>query len=134
MLLIATSALVIFALGAMHCWLTFRGDALHPRDEALTQRMSEVSPRLTRETTMWRAWVSFNASHGFGAMLFGLVFGYLALEQPRVLRASPFLLVVGAAILGGYVFLGRRYWFSVPRRGVLAAAALYAGGVLSLWG
>jgi len=133
MLLIAASALVIFTLGAMHCWLTFRGDALHPRDEALTRRMAEVSPRITRDTTMWGAWVSFNASHSFGAMSFGLMFGYLALAQPLVLRTSPFLVVVGAAMLGGYVFLGLRYWFSVPRRGVLIAAALYAGGVLSSW-
>ena len=31
---------------------------------------------------------------------------------------STFLLSLGL-LLGGYVFLGKRYWFSVPFRGIL---------------
>ena len=133
LLLIFASSLVILCLGVLHVVLTFRGTRLHPRDTGLVQRMSEESPNLTRETTMWRAWIGFNASHGFGAMLFGLVYGYLALRQPQVLRSSPFLLLVGAAMLGGYVFLGRSYWFSVPYRGILIATSLYAVAVLAIW-
>jgi hypothetical protein len=133
LLLIFASALIILALGIAHLLLTFRGDALHPRDAALAQRMTEVSPGLTRETTMWRAWIGFNASHAFGAILFGLVYGYLALRQPHMLRTSPFLLLVGAALLAGYAWLGRRYWFSMPFRAIAVAAGLYAVAVLAIW-
>ena len=88
--------------------------------------MSAVSPIISRETTMWKAWVGFNASHAFGVILFGVVYGYLALAHAPFLFASPFLLAVGLVLLGGYAFLGKRYWFSVPLRGVLLSLALYA--------
>jgi hypothetical protein len=45
----------------------------------------------------------FNASHSMGAMLFVLVFGFLALAHGQLLFQSPFLLVVGLAMLGGFV-------------------------------
>ena len=54
---------------------------------------------------MWRAWVGFNASHSYGAIFFGLVYGYLALAHGALLFASPYLLGVGLLLLGGYVVL-----------------------------
>jgi hypothetical protein len=30
---------------------------------------------------MWKAWIGFNASHAYGAIFFGLIYGYLALEH-----------------------------------------------------
>jgi hypothetical protein len=63
---IAGSAAVILLLGLLHLLYTFRGHKLHPRDPDLTARMMAVSPVITRETTMWRAWVGFNATHSFG--------------------------------------------------------------------
>ncbi len=41
---LATSALIIFALGGVHLVLTFRGPKLFPRDTALHARLKEVSP------------------------------------------------------------------------------------------
>ena len=124
--LLVASAAVIFALGVAHLLITFRGHKLYPRDATLHSRLTEVSPVITSETTMWKAWVGFNASHSFGAMLFGLVYGHLALVQSRVLWDSPFLLSVGLLLLGGYVILGRRYWFRIPLRGIVLATVLYA--------
>jgi hypothetical protein len=133
-LLLATSALVILALGVAHLVFTFRGNKFHPRDAALEARLKEVSPIITRETTMWKAWVGFNASHSYGAILFGLVYGYLALVHGPFLFASPFLLGVGLLLLGGYVFLGKRYWFSIPFRGIVLATALYVLALGAHWG
>jgi hypothetical protein len=123
--LLALSALIIFALGALHLMLTFYGNKLHPRDAQLEARLKEITPILTRETTMWKAWVGFNASHSYGALFFGTVYGYLALFRSEVLFHDPFLLSVGLLLLLGYVFLGKRYWFSVPFRSILVATALY---------
>ena len=132
-LLLATSAFVILALGVAHLVFTFRGNRFHPRDAALEARLKEVSPIITRETTMWKAWVGFNASHSYGAILFGLVYGYLALVHGPFLFASPFLLGVGLLLLGGYVFLGKRYWFSIPFRGIVLATALYVLALGAHW-
>lgn len=82
---------------------------------------------------MWKAWVGFNASHAFGAILFGAVYGYLALAHGAILFQSQFLLLLGLLLLGGYVFLGKRYWFSVPFRGILLAAVLYAIALVASW-
>ena len=131
--LLAASATVILLLGLIHLLYTFRGRKLHPRDAELEARLREVSPVITRETTMWKAWVGFNASHSFGAILFGLVYVYLSLVHGSFLFGSPFLLSVGFILLLGYAFLGLRYWFSVPFRGIVLATILYAAAVIVRW-
>jgi hypothetical protein len=82
-ILMVLSASIIFTLGVLHLVYTFRGPQLTPRDPSLETRMSQISPVITNETTMWRCWVGFNASHSMGLILFGLVFGFLALAQMR---------------------------------------------------
>jgi hypothetical protein len=131
--LVAASAAVILLLGLIHLLYTFRGKKLHPRDAQLEERMREAFPVISRETTMWKAWVGFNASHSFGAILFGVVYGYLSFAHDAFLFRAPFLLVVGLFLLLGYVFLGKRYWFSVPYRGIVLATILYATALIIRW-
>ena len=123
------SAAVILALGIIHLLYTFRGPKLMPRDRELQARMREVSPVISRETTMWKAWIGFNASHGLGALLFGLVYGYLALAHPDFLFQSAFLLGMGFCLLGAYAALGKAYFFSVPFTGILIALVSYVIGL-----
>jgi len=129
--LIAASAAIILLLGLVHLLYTFRGRKLHPRDAELEARLREVSPVLTRQTTMWKAWVGFNASHSFGAIFFGAVYGYLSLAHSEFLFRSPFLLSAGLLLLLGYAFLSKRYWFSVPFRGIVLATVLYAAALIA---
>jgi hypothetical protein len=129
--LMVASAAILLALGLLHMLYTFRGPKLLPRDAALQQRMSQVSPVITRETTMWKAWVGFNASHSLGAILYGLVYGYLSVVHRALLFGSAFLLAVGFVLLLGYVILAKRYWFSIPFRGVLVSLALYVLAIAS---
>jgi hypothetical protein len=131
--LVAASAAIILFLGIVHLLYTFSGSKLDPRDAALKSRMAEVSPVISRDTTMWKAWVGFNASHSYGAILFGLVYGYLALIHGAFLLQSSFLLCVGVLLLAGYVFLGKVYWFSVPFRGIVLASALYSAALVVNW-
>jgi hypothetical protein len=132
-ILIAASAATILLLGLAHLLFTFRGPAFMPRDRALAARMEEVAPVISVDTTMWKAWIGFNASHSFGAILFGAVYGYLALLHPAFLAASGFLLALGLLLLGGYLGLARRYWFRTPFRGILLALVLYAAALVGLW-
>ena len=131
MMLIALAAAIVFTLGVLHIVYTFRGPKLLPRNRELRAQMEQSALVLTRETTVWKAWIGFNASHSLGAMLFGVVYGHLALVQPIALASSPFLMAVGAMVLLAYGWLARRYWFSVPFRGVVLALLLYAGGVVA---
>lgn len=129
---IALGAGIVAALGALHLSLTFIGERLHPRDDGLQQAMDAASLVLTRQTTVWRAWIGFNASHSLGAMLFGALYLYLALVRPEVLRDSAFLALLGAGYLAAMATLARRYWFRTPFRGVALAGALYAIGIVAL--
>lgn len=129
-MLVAASAFVVLFLGSVHLLYTFRGTRLHPRDAAVRTAMEHGAPRLTPLTTMWRAWVGFNASHSYGAMLFGLIYGYLALVQPAVLFQSMFLKGLGVLALAAYLHLGVRYWFRIPLTGIALAAVLYVLGLL----
>ena len=128
-ILMVLSASIVFALGVVHLVYTFWGPKLMPRDPALQISMSETSPVITKETTMWRCWVGFNASHSMGLILFGLVFGYLALAHGQLLFRSPFLLVVGLAMLGGVVVLCKVYFFSAPLTGVCVSFACYIASI-----
>ena len=128
--LITASAVIVLSLGLIHLLYTFSGNKLHPRDAALEARLREVSPVISRETTMWKTWIGFNASHGFGAILFGTVYGYLAIYGGAFLFQSRFLLLLGLLFLAGYVFLGKRYWFSVPFRAIVVATMLYTAGLV----
>ena len=131
--LMTASAAIIFVLGLLHLVYTFRGSKLHPRDEQLTAKMKQISPRVTRQTTMWKAWIGFNASHSYGALLFGSVYGYLAIAHSAFLFQSPFLLLLGLLLLAGYVLLGKLYWFSVPFRAIVISSACYVGALVLVW-
>ena len=127
---IAGSAAVILLLGLVHLLYTFRGPKLHPRDPDLTAKMMTVSLVISRETTIWRAWVGFNASHSFGLILFGALYGYFAICHSAFLFHSWFLLALGFALLLGYAALAKLYWFRVPFRGIVLAAVLYLLGIV----
>lgn len=127
--LMVLSASIVFTLGVVHFVYTFWGPNLTPRDPALQVSMSQISPVITNETTIWRCWVGFNASHSIGLILFGLVFGFLAAAHGELLFHSPFLLVVGLAMLGGLVVLSKIYFFSAPFAGVSVSLACYIASI-----
>lgn len=127
-MLILASATVVFALGFIHLVYTFRGSRLAPRNPGLKDALESSSLNISSQTTVWKAWIGFNASHSIGAMLFGSIYGYLALYQSALLFASTFLGIVGALVLVTYATLGWLYWFSTPFRGIMLALVLYLAG------
>lgn len=86
---------------------------------------------LTSETTVWRAWIGFNASHSMCAVFFGLVFGFLAIAQPELLFRSIYLQALGVAVLVGFVVLAKLYWFSIPLIGVGVALVCFLVGLVA---
>jgi hypothetical protein len=121
---------IILALGVIHLTYTFWGRKLTPRDPAVQARMTSDSPVITKETSIWRVWVGLNASHGMGLILFGLIFGYLAVAHAPLLFQSWFLRAVGLVMLAGYLALGRLYFFSVPFMGIGVSFACYVASIV----
>lgn len=119
----------MFLLGSIHLFYTFSGDKLAPRDPAVQEAMKATPMVLTSETTVWRAWVGFNASHGMCAVFFGLVFGFLAVAHAELLFRSAYLQLLGVAVLVGFTVLAKLYWFSIPLAGVSLALASFIAGL-----
>lgn len=132
-LLVTASSAITLLLGLVHLLYTFHGSKLLPRDPELLTRMQQVSLVITRQTTMWKAWIGFNASHGFGLVLFGAVYGYLAMDHSDFLFHSFFLLFLGLIFLLGYVFLAKQYFFRIPLLGVILATSLYVVALIVSW-
>ncbi|RYE38606.1 MAG: hypothetical protein EOP21_11915 [Hyphomicrobiales bacterium] len=128
-MLIVASSVVMLLLGGIHLFYTFFGDQLDPRDELVKAVMNGGELMLTSETTIWRAWVGFNASHSLCAVFFGLVFAFLALAQPDLLFRSAYLQLLGGAVLVNFVVLAKLYWFSIPLIGVSIACACFVAGL-----
>ena len=128
--LIFVSALIIGLLGLAHFILTYSGPKLLPRDRSLRTSMEQTHLVITTQTTLWRAWIGFNASHSLGAILFGLVYGYLSLFHSDFLFESWFLIIVGAVVLLVYVILAKLYWFISPQLGMGLSLVSYVFGIV----
>ena len=127
--LMVAAAAIPLVLGGLHLLLTWRGPKLTPSDPAVTEAMRGTSAQLNPATNMWRLWVGFNASHGIGAVQYGLVFGILAITLPDVLFSSWPLMVLAIAVPVAYLLVGLKYWFRVPTTGVGITAALAIAAV-----
>ena len=132
--LMAASAAVIILLGALHLLYTFTGNKFHPRDGELRTRLEQVSPVTSRQTTMWKVWVGCHASHSYGLLLFGAVYGYLTFLHSGFLFQSWFLLGLGLLFLVGFAVLGKSYWFRIPFRAIFVATAFYVGALVTAAG
>ncbi|MBR7801755.1 LIC_13387 family protein [Undibacterium fentianense] len=131
-ILIGMSALIFLVLGSIHLYLSFFSRVFYPRDDHLLDLMQSNSPRLTRQTTLWRAGLGFHASHSLGAMLYGALFLYFVTIVPDFFFKQDFLLVIGFIYVACMFALARRYWFRVPFYGTALASILYlVGGVVA---
>ena len=72
-------------------------------------------------------------SPGMGAILFGLIYGFLALYHAELLFHSIYLLSVGFAMLAGLLILAKLYWFRTPFIGVGVSLLFYIAGIVSAW-
>lgn len=128
--LMVSSAGIILLLGVIHLIYTFSGSGLLPRDPGWRAALGRAHLRITKETTVLRAWTGFNASHSMGLILFGLIYGFLSLSQADLLFGSVYLLAVGFMMLVGLCVLSKLYWFSVPFIGIVISLVCYVASVV----
>lgn len=120
-----SACVIVFALGSLHAWLTLSSEKFSPRDDALKARLQEVSPRISTQTTMWRAGLGFHYSHSLGAILFAAVYAYLAWFGWDFLMQSVFLRALGLVYLLTMLTLAVKFWFRIPVIGLVFSSGLY---------
>lgn len=128
-LIIAGSAIFGF-LGSLHLLFTFFTNKCDAYDSNVTRAMKKSTLVLTKQTTMWNAWVGFNASHSVGAMLVAAFFIPLLIYYPEVIRHSLWFSVLPSLV--GFVFLvlAKKYWFNIPLMGIVISTLCFVGAAL----
>ena len=113
-----TGSVILLVLGTIHLLYTFLTNKFSPGSGKLEEEMKLSSPLLTKETSMWKAWIGFNASHSIGAMFIGIINFYLALNYFSLFKTDLFFFLFNILVIGFYVYLARKYWFRIPLTGI----------------
>ena len=123
--LIVVGAAIFGVLGGMHLIYTFFTNKFEAYDSSVTEAMKGTSPILTKETTIWKAWIGFNASHSLGAMVFAGVYVPLGLSHFSVIAESLWFSILPVFVGLSYLVLAKRYWFKIPFVGILISTVCF---------
>lgn len=115
----ASGSTILLLLGLIHFYFTFWSNKFEARDSLVNDKMRESNLILTKETTMWRAWIGFNASHSLGAIFIGTINLFLVLCHFELMSSGHFFFWLNIITILFYLWLAKRYWFSKPFLGIL---------------
>ena len=129
-ILIIIGASIFGMLGTVHLFYTFFTNKFEAYDSSVTEAMKETSPILTKETTVWSAWMGFNASHSIGAMLVAGFYIPLTMFYFSVIQQSVWFSVLPVMIGLSYLILAKQYWFKIPFIGILISTICFTGAAI----
>ncbi|MEO6231632.1 MAG: hypothetical protein ABJB11_11445 [Ferruginibacter sp.] len=118
-------SLPFIILGTIHLLYTFFTNKFSSRNKMVDEEMKSSFPILTKQTTMWKAWTGFNASHSSGAIYIGLINLFAAIQYINVL-VNPVFLLLNLVTVFFYLWLAKKYWFSTPFMGILIATCCFS--------
>jgi hypothetical protein len=111
-------SLILVILGAIHIFYTFFSNKFSSKNKNLISEMKSSSPILTKETTMWRAWIGFNASHSSGVIFIGILNFFLAIKYFTTFQSEHFFFIFNILTIAFYVWLAKKFWFRIPFIGI----------------
>jgi len=127
-ILLIIGALIFGGLGLIHLFFTFFSNKFNAYDSDVTVAMKSTFPVITKETTVWRAWVGFNASHSLGAIFFAAIYLPLAISHMQLIINSLWFSVLPSIVGISYLILAKKYWFKIPFSGILIATICFITG------
>jgi len=128
--LIIIGASIFGLLGTLHLIFTLFTNRFEAYDPIVTEAMKSTSPILTKETTIWNAWVGFNASHSLGAMLVAGFYIPLTLWYFDVIQQSAWFSNLPVLIGIFYLILAKKYWFKIPFVGILISTVCFIAAAI----
>ena len=129
-ILLIIGASIFGVLGATHLMYTFFTNKFEAHDSSVTEAMKGTSPILTKETSVWDAWVGFNASHSLGAMLVAAVYIPLTTSYFNIIQQSVWFSFLPTLVGVSYLVLAKKYWFRIPFFGVLISTLCFVGAAV----
>jgi hypothetical protein len=131
-ILLIIGASIFGILGAVHLLYTFFTNKFEAHDSSVTEAMKGTSPILTKETSVWNAWVGFNASHSLGAMLVAAFYIPLTTTYFNIIQQSVWFSFLPVIVGLSYLVLAKKYWFRIPFIGVLISTICFVGAAISI--
>lgn len=125
-------SLPFIILGGIHLFYTFFTNKFSCSNKLVGEEMKVSFPLLTKETTMWKAWIGFNASHSFGAIYIGTINLFLSVQYFAIVTSPEFLILNIVTVLF-YLKLAKKYWFSIPFKGLLIAACCFVAAAIIIF-
>ena len=110
---------IFVMLGSMHLFYTFFSNKFSSRNEKALEEMRTSYPLISKETTLWKAWIGFNASHSSGAIFIGIMNIYVVSNFYDTVENDIFFSLFNIATVGFYLWLAKKYWFKIPFFGIL---------------
>ena len=118
-------SVIITVLGGLHLYYTFFSDKLSSHNTEMVEAMKTSYPILTKEMTMWNAWISFNATHSTGAIFVGIINFYMALRYFDLFLNDHFFFLINLVTVAFYFWLAKNYWFKTILTGVVLVFMCY---------
>ena len=128
--LLIMGASIFGILGTIHLLYTLFTNKFEAYDSSVTEAMKGTSPILTKETSVWDAWVGFNASHSLGAMLVAAVYIPLSTSYFNIIQQSAWFSFLPVLIGLSYLVLAKKYWFKIPFFGVLVSSICFVAAAV----
>ncbi|MEO3738122.1 LIC_13387 family protein [Shewanella baltica] len=125
--LLIIGASIFGMLGFVHLIYTFFTDKFNAHNPDVTEAMKSTSPNITKETTVWRAWIGFNASHSLGAIFFAAIYIPLAFSHIEFIVNNSWFAVLPSIVGLSYLLLAKNYWFKIPFFGILFSTISFIG-------
>ena len=123
-------SVIITVLGSIHLYYTFFTNKFSSRNEKVVEEMKTSFPTLTNEMNMWKAWISFNATHSVGAIFLGVINFYLAVNYFTVLQSDHFFFLFSIFTMGFYIWLAKKYWFKFIFTAVVIVLACFVASYI----
>jgi len=118
-------SVIIAVLGLLHLRGTFFSNMFATRNPKLQEEMKVSYPMISKDMSMWNAWISFNATHSVAAIFIGVINVYLSFKYFDLLLHDHFFFLITIAAMGFIVWLSIKYWFNTIRVGVVVVLACY---------
>ena len=129
-ILLIIGASIFGILGIAHLLYTFFTNKFEAHESKVTEAMKGTSPILTKETSMWSAWVGFNASHSLGVVLVAAFYIPLTVSYFYIIQQSTWFSFLPVFIGLSYLALAKKYWFRVPYIGVLISTFCFVAAAV----
>jgi hypothetical protein len=121
----AMGSVILVILGTIHLFYTFFSNKFSSKNKDVISEMKHSSPIITNETTIWKAWIGFNASHSSGAIFIGVLNLFLAIKYFDTFKDEHFFFIFNIVTITFYVWLAKTYWFKIPFLGISISLICY---------